>query len=68
MNSATPVADAIAALHGALTDSARPIEQAEVADRLGARRTVLEGHGHWWMLTDPAGGAEMLRHFWAESY
>lgn len=40
----------------------------EVADRLGARRTVLEGHGHWWMLTDPAGGAEMLRHFWAESY
>lgn len=43
MNSATPVADAIAALHGALTDSARPIEQAEAADRLGDLLCTLAG-------------------------
>lgn len=36
----------------------------EVAIRLGARRYVLEGQGHWWMLGDPAGGAAMLRDFW----
>ncbi len=39
----------------------------EVADRLGARRHVLTGQGHWWMLGDPAAGAAMLRDFWAEA-
>lgn len=38
---------------------------AAVADRLGARRHVLEGQGHWWMLGDPAAGAAMLRSFWS---
>ena len=39
-----------------------------VAERLGASVHVLEGQGHWWMLGDPAAGAEMLRTFWAEAY
>jgi pimeloyl-ACP methyl ester carboxylesterase len=39
----------------------------QVADRLGARRHVLEGQGHWWMLGDPAAGAAMLRDFWAHA-
>ncbi len=41
---------------------------AEVADRIGARRHVLPGQGHWWMLGDPAAGAAMLTTFWAEAY
>ncbi len=35
------------------------------ADRAGARTEVLDGLGHWWMIEDPARGAEMLRRFWA---
>lgn len=34
------------------------------AERAGARTAVLEGLGHWWMLEDPAVGAETLRRFW----
>jgi pimeloyl-ACP methyl ester carboxylesterase len=34
------------------------------ADRAGARTEVLEGLGHWWMLQDPARGAEALARFW----
>jgi len=34
------------------------------ADRAGARTEVLEGLGHWWMLQDPARGAEALTRFW----
>lgn len=34
------------------------------ADRAGARTTVLEGLGHWWMVQDPARGAAALRDFW----
>jgi pimeloyl-ACP methyl ester carboxylesterase len=41
---------------------------AEVADRIGARRHVLPGQGHWWMLGDPAAGAAMLTEFWAQAY
>jgi len=41
---------------------------AQVATRLGALQHVLEGQGHWWMLGDPAGGAAMLREFWAGAY
>lgn len=41
---------------------------AEVADRLGATRHVLDGQGHWWMLGDPVAGAAMLREFWAGAY
>jgi pimeloyl-ACP methyl ester carboxylesterase len=41
---------------------------AQVADRLGATKHVLEGQGHWWMLGDPAAGAAMLREFWAGAY
>jgi hypothetical protein len=26
----------------------------------------LAGRGHWWMLEDPKGGAEMLEAFWAD--
>jgi pimeloyl-ACP methyl ester carboxylesterase len=35
------------------------------ADRSGARTEVLEGLGHWWMIEDPARGAEVLSRFWA---
>jgi pimeloyl-ACP methyl ester carboxylesterase len=34
------------------------------ADRAGARTEVLEGLGHWWMVQDPARGAEALAGFW----
>ena len=34
------------------------------AHRAGARIEVLDGLGHWWMLQDPARGAEMLTRFW----
>jgi pimeloyl-ACP methyl ester carboxylesterase len=35
------------------------------ADRAGARTEVLGGLGHWWMIEDPARGAEVLTRFWA---
>lgn len=38
---------------------------AAVADELGARREVLAGQGHWWMLGDPATGAASLESFWS---
>jgi hypothetical protein len=38
---------------------------AAVADQLGARRQVMDGQGHWWMLGDPAGGAAALESFWS---
>jgi pimeloyl-ACP methyl ester carboxylesterase len=38
---------------------------AEVADKVGARRVTLVGQGHWWMLSDPAGGAVALEDFWS---
>jgi pimeloyl-ACP methyl ester carboxylesterase len=34
------------------------------AGRAGARTAVLDGLGHWWMLEDPARGAEVLSEFW----
>ena len=34
------------------------------AERAGARVEVLDGLGHWWMLQDPARGAQMLTRFW----
>jgi pimeloyl-ACP methyl ester carboxylesterase len=34
------------------------------AARAGARVEVLEGLGHWWMVEDPARGAEVLTRFW----
>jgi len=34
------------------------------AELAGARVAVLEGLGHWWMLQDPATGADTLRRFW----
>jgi pimeloyl-ACP methyl ester carboxylesterase len=34
------------------------------ADRAGARTEVLEGLHHWWMVQDPARGAEALNRFW----
>jgi pimeloyl-ACP methyl ester carboxylesterase len=36
-----------------------------VAERAGAQVCVLADLGHWWMLQDPAAGAEVLRRFWA---
>ena len=36
-----------------------------IAGQLGARRHVMEGQGHWWMLGDPAAGAATLHDFWA---
>lgn len=38
----------------------------QVAEWTGARLEVLDGLGHWWMLTDPARGARMLETFWAD--
>jgi pimeloyl-ACP methyl ester carboxylesterase len=34
------------------------------ADEAGAMVTVLPRLGHWWMLQDPAAGADALRQFW----
>ncbi len=34
------------------------------ADRAGAQFVVLEGVGHWWMVQDPASGAQALNTFW----
>lgn len=34
------------------------------ATQAGAAVVVLEGVGHWWMLQDPAAGAEALHGFW----
>lgn len=34
------------------------------ADRAGARTTVLDGLGHWWMVEDPQRGAAALTEFW----
>ena len=36
----------------------------EVAKMLGAEVELLEGRGHWWMLEDPEGAAEMLHRCW----
>jgi pimeloyl-ACP methyl ester carboxylesterase len=35
------------------------------ASRAGASLQRLEGIGHWWMLQDPAQGAQVLESFWA---
>ena len=35
------------------------------AEKAGARTEELSGLGHWWMLQDPARGAEVLERFWA---
>jgi pimeloyl-ACP methyl ester carboxylesterase len=35
------------------------------AARAGAQFEELEGLGHWWMVQDPAKGAEVLTRFWA---
>jgi pimeloyl-ACP methyl ester carboxylesterase len=37
----------------------------DAAARAGARTEVLDGLGHWWMLQDPARGAQALTDFWA---
>ncbi|NTY60567.1 alpha/beta fold hydrolase [Mycolicibacterium sphagni] len=37
----------------------------DAAARAGARTEVLDGLGHWWMLQDPARGAQALSDFWA---
>ncbi|WP_349269853.1 hydrolase [Mycolicibacterium parafortuitum] len=34
------------------------------AERAGARTTVLDGLGHWWMVQDPQRGAAALTEFW----
>lgn len=36
-----------------------------VAERLGCAELVLEGQGHWWMVSDPATAARGLAEFWA---
>jgi pimeloyl-ACP methyl ester carboxylesterase len=40
------------------------VTRRRAADRAGARTEVLEGLGHWWMLQDPARGANALTRFW----
>ncbi|MFK7917563.1 MAG: alpha/beta fold hydrolase [Ilumatobacter sp.] len=36
-----------------------------VAQRLGVDELVLEGQGHWWMVSDPVGAADGLVRFWS---
>lgn len=36
------------------------------AQRAGATVAELAGLGHWWLLQDPARGAEVLQRFWAQ--
>ncbi|WP_319434267.1 alpha/beta fold hydrolase [Mycobacterium sp. RTGN5] len=36
----------------------------DAAAQAGARTEVLDGLGHWWMLQDPARGAQVLTDFW----
>jgi pimeloyl-ACP methyl ester carboxylesterase len=35
------------------------------ASKAGAQVGLLNGLGHWWMLQDPAAGADVLRSFWS---
>jgi pimeloyl-ACP methyl ester carboxylesterase len=35
------------------------------AERAGARVADLPGQGHWWAVSDPRGGANLLEDFWA---
>jgi pimeloyl-ACP methyl ester carboxylesterase len=35
------------------------------AERAGARVADLPGQGHWWAVSDPRGGAQLLEDFWA---
>lgn len=39
-------------------------QRRRAADRAGARTEVLDHLGHWWMVQDPARGAEALTRFW----
>jgi pimeloyl-ACP methyl ester carboxylesterase len=39
-------------------------QRRRAADRAGARTAVLDGLGHWWMVQDPARGADALTRFW----
>lgn len=36
-----------------------------VAERLGCAELILEGQGHWWMVSDPAPAARGLTEFWS---
>ena len=46
-----------------------PFLSAALAKRAGARAGAevkeLDGRGHWWMLEDPAGSAQVLESFWS---
>ncbi|SOD60745.1 Pimeloyl-ACP methyl ester carboxylesterase [Streptomyces zhaozhouensis] len=44
---------------------ARPDLDGEVAERVGAETVELDGLSHYWMLQDPARGADVLKRFWA---
>lgn len=44
-----------------------PVLTMEMATKLGATYTQLDGLGHWWMLQDPAKGAVVLRKFWSDN-
>jgi pimeloyl-ACP methyl ester carboxylesterase len=39
----------------------------QAAARANARVAVLEGLGHWWMVQDPARGAQVLTEFWGSA-
>lgn len=36
-----------------------------MSDQIGATTRVISDQGHWWMLSDPEGGAAMLEEFLA---
>jgi pimeloyl-ACP methyl ester carboxylesterase len=42
-----------------------PESRRQAAEKAGARVVELDGLAHWWMLQDPARGAEMLTEFWS---
>jgi hypothetical protein len=41
------------------------VSSRRAGERAGARIVVLQGEGHWWMLSDPVQGARVLEDFWS---
>jgi pimeloyl-ACP methyl ester carboxylesterase len=44
-----------------------PGRVASLASRIGAELVTLPDNGHWWMLEDPAWGADIIGDFWARA-
>ncbi|HQV57868.1 MAG TPA: alpha/beta hydrolase [Ilumatobacteraceae bacterium] len=53
------------AIHATEDPFGSPTSTTEMAGRVGAPTSRLEGEGHWWMLTNPVAGARALTEFWS---